>query len=130
MVDRIYVERRSGLMHEAKELFSDLTQYVGVRGLTGVRVLKRYDVEGLSHDQFLLAVSTVFSESQTDVLLSNLSIPEQDIAFVVAALPGQFDQLADSAQQCIQMQTLGRRPLVRTARVYILSGDLSDEDIA
>ena len=119
MVHRVYVERRPGLTREAEKLFSALTQHVGVQGLIGVRVLNRYDVEGLSREQFLHAVDTVFSEPQTDVVLYDLNIPQQDIAFAVSALPGQFDQRADSAQQCIQMQTQGKRPLVRTARVYI-----------
>jgi len=130
MVHRVYVERRPGLTREAEKLFSALTQHVGVQGLIGVRVLNRYDVEGLSREQFLHAVDTVFSEPQTDVVLYDLNIPQQDIAFAVSALPGQFDQRADSAQQCIQMQTQGKRPLVRTARVYILSGSLLPADVA
>ncbi len=130
MVDRIYVERKPGLTREAQEVFAQLTGHVGVKGLTGVRVINRYDVQGLSREQFLTAVSTVFSEPQTDVVYANLVIPEGDTAFAVSYLPGQFDQRADSAQQCIQMQTQGARPPVRTARVYILSGDLTDEDIA
>ncbi len=127
MVRRIYVEKKEGLRHEADGLFWELTTLVGIAALTGIRVLNRYDAEMEDGELFDRAVRTVFSEPQVDTVW--VELPEGN-AFAVEPLPGQFDQRADSASQCIQLMTKGERPLVRSAKVYILDGNLSENDIS
>ncbi len=129
MVYRIYVEKKPALANEAKGVFADLYELLGVKGLRGVRLLNRYDVENVSEELFRATTGTVFSEPQLDIVTEDL--PEGDFAavFAVEYLPGQFDQRADSAAQCIQIISCGERPTVRTARVYLLEGTLSAEDV-
>ncbi len=129
MVYRIYVEKREGLRNEASALFAELNGLLGIKALTSVRVLNRYDVENISEELFSEAVKTVFSEPQLDVATEELD-DKGGYVFAVEYLPGQFDQRADSAEQCIQIISCGERPLIRTAKVYVLCGDLSAEDIA
>ena len=128
MVRRIYVEKKPALRQEAAGLLNELRSLLGISALTGLRLLNRYDVEGLDEETFQRAVQTVFSEPQVDDATAALPA-EDDIAFAVEYLPGQFDQRADSASQCIQLMTQGDRPTVRTARVYLLSGDLTPADV-
>ena len=127
MVYRVYVEKKEGLRHEAAGCFSELKSLLGISALEGVRVLNRYDVELADQTLFDRAVRTVFSEPQVDNTFA--SLPEGGIAFAVEPLPGQFDQRADSASQCIQLMTKGDRPVVRTAKVYILEGTLHENDL-
>ncbi len=127
MVYRVYVEKKPGLDNEARELFSELTGLLGIKGLTGVRLLNRYDVENISEELFSTAVRSVFSEPQLDNV--TYALPEGGRIFAVEYLPGQFDQRADSAAQCIQLISLGNRPDVRSAKVYVLEGDVSDGDV-
>jgi len=128
MVRRIFVEKKEPLRHEAKGLLNELQGLLGITSLTGLRMVNRYDVEGLKKDVFERAVQTVFSEPQVDNATD--SLPEGEFTvFAVEALPGQFDQRADSASQCIQLMTQGDRPIVRTAKVYLLSGELSKADV-
>ena len=128
MVRRIYVEKKPALRHEAGAILGELRTLLGISSLTGLRLVNRYDVEGLDEDVFQRAVKTVFSEPQVDD--AGETLPEGDYtAFAVEYLPGQFDQRADSASQCIQLMTRGERPAVRTARVFLLSGDLSEADV-
>ncbi len=129
MVYRIYAEKKQGLDHEAASLKSELTQFLKLERLNGLRLLNRYDVEGIEEGLFETAVSTVFSEPQLDLVYRELPETEGTV-FAVEYLPGQFDQRADSAAQCIQLISQGERPRVRTAKVYILEGDLSEEDLA
>ncbi len=128
MVYRIYVEKKPGLDNEAKTLLSDATSLLGVKSLKNVRLLNRYDAENIDKELFGYAVKTVFSEPQLDVTYDT---PDLDGAYVFAVeyLPGQFDQRADSAAQCIQIISQGERPDVRSAKIYALYGDLSDDDI-
>ena len=130
MIRRLYVEKRPELAHEARGLLKELQDSLGLHGLKGLRVINRYDVEGLDEGQFVQAVNTVFSEPPVDLVSRDLPLREGERIFAVEPLPGQFDQRADSAMQCIQMQTLKDRPLVVTAKVYALSGSLTDQDIA
>ncbi len=129
MVYRIYVEKKEGFANEAAALYSDLTGLLQIKNLTGLRLLNRYDVERIEPALFETAKATVFSEPQVDIVTEE---PETQGAtvFAVEFLPGQFDQRADSAAQCIQIISRGERPLVRTARIYLLYGDLTAEDIA
>ena len=128
MVRRIYVEKKPTLRLEAAGLLNELRTILGISNLTDLRLINRYDVEGLEEDVFQRAVQTVFSEPQVDDTMTECPTGDFKV-FAVESLPGQFDQRADSASQCIQLMTQGDRPLVRTAKVYLLSGDLSVEDI-
>ncbi len=128
MVRRIYVEKKEGLRQEAAGQLSELRSVLGVASLSGLRILNRYDVELEDAAVFDRAVRTVFSEPQVDITSETL-LAGDHIAFAVEPLPGQFDQRADSASQCIQLMTKGDRPTVRTAKVYLLEGALSDSDI-
>ena len=128
MVYRVYVEKKEGLQHEAAGLLSEVKTLLGITALQGIRVLNRYDVELSDKALFDRAVRTVFSEPQVDNTFD--SLPQGDfVAFAVEALPGQFDQRADSASQCIQLMTKGDRPAVSTAKVYLLEGQLTAVDV-
>lgn len=128
MVFRIYTERKDGLRIEAKSLLDEMNNLLGITSLEGVRVLNRYDVENIDKDLFQKCKKTVFSEPQTDDLYEEL--PKTDAyVFCVEYLPGQFDQRADSAAQCIQIMSQGERPTVKTAKVYMLFGKLTNEEI-
>ena len=128
-VFRCYVEKRPGFAVEAQHLLGELRGPLGLTGLTGVRLLRRYDVEGVSRAVYEAARTTVLSEPQVDDVWDE-AVPEQDGAWdrllAVEALPGQYDQRADSCAQCIQMMTGGERPLVAAATVYLLTGSLTD----
>ena len=128
MVYRVYVEKKEALANEARALAEDLRAFLGIRGLTGLRLLNRYDLEGISRELFDYAVKTVLSEPQLDMVTDEL--PQGDMVFAVEYLPGQYDQRADSAAQCIQILSQGERPIVRTARVYVLEGALTQEQLA
>ena len=128
MVYRVYVEKKEGLRHEATGLLQELRGVLGVSSLDTIRVVNRYDVEMADEALFQRAVRTVFSEPQVDDATLELCCGDA-VAFAVEPLPGQFDQRADSASQCIQLMTRGDRPTVRTAKVYLLTGALSQEEI-
>ncbi len=130
MVYRVCVEKKSALAHEANGLLSELQNHVGITALESVRLINRYDVENIDEVLFDKAVRTIFSEPQLDDVSDALTVAEGDTVFAVEPLPGQFDQRADSAAQCIQLQSQGDRPTVRSAKVYILSGKLTDVDVA
>ncbi len=127
MVYRIYVEKKAELAHEANGLGNELKNLVGIKGLDSVRVINRYDVENIDEELFEKAVRTIFSEPQLDIVTTELNA--EGTVFAVEPLPGQFDQRADSAAQCIQLQSQGDRPTVRSAKVYVLDGDISSEDV-
>ena len=129
MVYRIYVEKRKELAHEAKALCSDLKNLLGIANLENIRILNRYDADNIDKELFDYCKGTVFSEPQLDIVTDEIENADSDTVFAVEFLPGQFDQRADSAAQCIQIISQKDRPLIRTAKVYILSGKLTDEDI-
>ncbi len=129
MVYRVYVEKKAELANEARNLLGEIKNLLFINELTGLRLMNRYDVENIEKPLFDTAVNTVFSEPQLDIVTYEL--PEDGATvFAVEYLPGQFDQRADSAAQCIQLFSQGERPTVRTARVYLLYGNLTDEQIA
>ncbi len=130
MVYRIYVEKRAELAHEANALCSELKNLLGISTLSSVRILNRYDAENIAPELFEEAVRSVFSEPQLDITTSDLPQKEGEAVFAVEYLPGQFDQRADSAAQCIQIISQGERPIIRTAKVYLLGGALTDADLA
>ena len=130
-VFRCYTEKREGFDVEAKALLKDLTGTLGVTNLTGLRLLNRYDVEGIDEETYAAARAGVFSEPQCDNCYDEElpALGEGVTVLAVESLPGQYDQRADSCAQCIQMITCGDRPLIRTAHIYVLSGELTDEDL-
>ena len=127
MVYRVYVEKKAGQTHEANALQREIQDFLGIRGLTGLRVVNRYDAENIDKELFDSAVNTVFSEPQVDTVFYD--VPGGDVVFAVEPLPGQYDQRADSAAQCIQIISQGNRPTIRTAKVYVLSGALGEADV-
>ncbi len=128
MVYRVYVEKKTGLAHEAAALLSELRTLLGIESLEAVRLFNRYDVDNIETEVFRRAVNTVLSEPQLDNVYESIDT-KADVVFAVEYLPGQFDQRADSAAQCIQIMSCGERPIIRTAKVYALSGKLSEGDI-
>ena len=130
MVSRVYVEKKPGFDVEARHLARELRDILGIEGLAGLRLVNRYDVEGISDELFAHCVPTVFSEPQSDVATLELPDPKGAAVFAVEYLPGQFDQRAESASECIQLISQGERPEVRSAKVYMLEGTLSEEDVA
>ncbi|MBO5938213.1 MAG: phosphoribosylformylglycinamidine synthase [Clostridia bacterium] len=129
MVYRLYVEKKAELANEARNLFGEIKNLLFINELTDLRLMNRYDVENIEKPLFDYAVRTVFSEPQLDIVTYELPTDGATV-FAVEYLPGQFDQRADSAAQCIQLFSQGERPTVRTARVYLLYGNLTEEQIA
>ena len=128
MVYRVYVEKRAPYDEEAQRALAEFTSLPGVKGLTGLRLLNRYDVEGIDEELFKKCLPVVFSEPQVDDVLYEL--PAAGAVFAVEYLPGQFDQRADSCAECIQLISGGDRPSVLSAKVYLLDGDVSGEALA
>ena len=129
MVYRVFVEKKKELANEAKALLSDARTLLGITELQDVRVLNRYDAENITAELFAYATQTVFSEPQLDIVTNDTDFGDA-VVFAVEFLPGQFDQRADSAAQCIQIISQGDRPTVRTAKIYALYGDLSEAQVA
>ena len=129
MVYRIFVEKKAGLDNEARALLSEANNLLGISSLENVRLFNRYDAENITEELFGYAVNTVFSEPQLDTVYAEMNLPDACI-FAVEPLPGQFDQRADSAAQCIQILSQGDRPTIRSAKVYALYGKLTEEEIA
>ncbi len=127
-VKRIYVEKKEPYAVTAKELAEEIKSYLGINTLTGVRVLVRYDIENLSDETYKRALTTVFSEPPVDVVYEE-DVPydrENDRVFSVEYLPGQFDQRADSAEQCVRFLNENESPVIKTATTYILQGTMTD----
>ena len=130
-VRRIYVEKKRPYAVAASQLLEDIRDFLGVTGIEDVRILIRYDVENISDEVFEKACRTVFSEPPVDDLyLETIEIPAGARVFSVEPLPGQFDQRADSAVQCVQFLNEVEKPIVRTAKTYILTGSISDDEFA
>ena len=128
MVYRIFVEKKPELAQEARNLKEDINSLLRIEGLEKLRILNRYDVENISPELFDYAVKTVLSEPQLDMVSYELEAEGAQV-FAVEYLPGQFDQRADSAAQCIQIISQAQRPEVRSAKVYLLYGQLGDEQL-
>ena len=129
MVYRVFVEKKVGLDNEAQGLLSEARNLLGIASLENLRLFNRYDAENISKELFDYAVKAVFSEPQLDTASASVELPGATV-FAVESLPGQFDQRADSAAQCIQIISQGERPLIRTAKVYALYGNLTQEELA
>jgi len=129
-VRRVYVEKKPAFAVQAKDLRHELRKYLGVSGLTGVRVLIRYDVENISDDVFEKACKTVFAEPPVDTLYKeSFEMAENARTFSVEFLPGQFDQRADSAVQCVKFLNEEEEPVIRSATTYVIEGEVSDEEL-
>ena len=129
MVYRIYVEKKAGLDNEAVALKNEISTFLGIKSVDRVRILNRYDAENITEELFNYAVGAVFSEPQLDDTYTELSLDGAKV-FATEFLPGQFDQRADSAAQCIQLISQGEKPGVASARVYMLYGNINDEELA
>ena len=129
MVYRIFVEKKEGLAHEAISLLSDVNSLLLIDSVKNIRILNRYDVENIDKDLFDYCKMTVFAEPQLDIVTDSFA-DENATVFAVEYLPGQFDQRADSAAQCIQIISKGDRPLVKTAKIYAIYGDVSADELA
>ena len=129
-VTRIFVEKKPGFDIEARHIKTNLTEHLGIKGIESLRLLHRYDVEGLSEDEQQAANRIVFSEPNVDNLYDEtLQFPAGSHVLAMEYLPGQYDQRADSAAQCVQLLTQGERPQVTTARVIVLTGNLSPQEL-
>ncbi|MBK1818160.1 phosphoribosylformylglycinamidine synthase [Luteolibacter yonseiensis] len=128
-MNRIFVEKKAGHNAEASHLLHDLHESLVLPGLKAVRIVQRYDVDGLSDEEFTSAVGLILSEPQVDDTSCTLAIGEDETAFAVEFLPGQFDQRADSAAQCVQILTGKERPLVASAKIILLQGTLTADEI-
>ena len=130
-VKRVYVEKKAPFAVKAKELQEEIGNYLDIKSVTGVRIFIRYDVENLSDTVFEQALSCVFSEPPVDdYYLETIEIPVGNRVFSVEFLPGQFDQRADSAVQCIRFLKEDEEPVIRTAVTYMIAGDLTDQEFA
>ena len=130
-VKRVFVEKKKPFAVNAKELHDEITGYLGIKTITDVRVLIRYDIENLSEETYKKALTTVFSEPPVDdVYEGTFPAGKDDFVFSVEYLPGQFDQRADSAEQCVKFLNENETPVIKTATTYIISGKLTDDDKA
>lgn len=128
-VKRIFVEKRKGFDVEAVNLLADLKQNLGIKNAEAVRIINRYDISGLDGESFEKAKNTILSETNADTVYDEkISIGDEFKVFAMEYLPGQYDQRADSAAQCVQLLTQGERPQVVTAKIIAVSGDISDAD--
>ena len=127
MVYRVYVEKKKELANEAGTLLEEARSLLGIKGLEDVRIINRYDAENISEELFDYAKKTVFSEPQLDLVSDSVDTTGARV-FLTEYLPGQYDQRADSAAQCIQLISKGNRPAVRTAKMILLYGDVSDAE--
>lgn len=129
MVYRVYVEKKKGLTAEADGMTADAKNLLMIDGIEKIRILNRYDVENIDEELFEKCKKTVFSEPQLDDIYDHIGEKDDCTVFAVEYLPGQFDQRADSAAQCIQIISKGERPLVKTAKVYMIYGNVSQNEI-
>ena len=127
-VYRIFVEKKKGNDIEAMQILTDLRQNVGITALTGLRLINRYDVQGVSEAEFRRAVHGVFAEDNLDNTADEVTFAPGERVFAMEFLPGQYDQRADSAAQCIQLLTAGECPRVASAKVIALAGDITDAE--
>ena len=126
-VRRVYVEKKPGFAVQAEELQAEIRSYLGIKTVTGVRVLTRYDIENVSDETYKKALGTIFSEPPVDNVYEESFTYENARVFSVESLPGQFDQRADSAEQCVKILNEVEEPIIRTAVTYVIIGEINDE---
>ena len=130
-VKRIYVEKKEPFAIRAKELKEELINYLNINTLQKVRVLARYDVENISVQTYQTSLGTVFSEPPIDYLYEEtFPFNKEDKVFTIEYLPGQFDQRADSAKQCVKLLNENKEPIIKSAATYVFSGNLSEEEFS
>ena len=128
-VKRVYVEKKPDFAVQAKELKHEISSYLGIKTVTGVHVFIRYDVENISDEVFDKACGCVFSEPPVDILYKEeIPMAEGARVFSVEYLPGQFDQRADSAVQCVQFLKEDEQPIIKSATTYVIEGEITDEE--
>ncbi|WP_085832080.1 phosphoribosylformylglycinamidine synthase [Clostridium merdae] len=130
-VIRVFVEKKPGFHVEAQHLKEDLQRNLGITGLQEVRIVNRYDISGLTPEEFEAARGTIFSEPNADNIYDEqYPVPKGALVFAMEFLPGQYDQRADSAAQCVQLLTQGERPQVATAKMIVLQGSVSKKELS
>ncbi len=130
-VRRVYVEKKPDFAVKANELREEIESYLGIDTVTDVRVLIRYDMENLSDETYRTALATIFSEPPVDeVYEETFPRNEGDVVFAVEYLPGQFDQRADSAEQCVKLLKEDEEPVIKSATTYVISGTLTEAEAA
>lgn len=128
-VRRIFIEKKKGFDTEAEQLFYDLNQSLGIKGLMEVRIASRYDIQGLSNMAYEKALRNIFSEPNIDLVYEENLVADHDYkVFGVEYLPGQYDQRADSAAQCIEILTTGEKPIIKTAKIIMLKGNITEDE--
>ncbi len=128
MIDRVLVKKRDGFNVEAGKVLSELRDFLGIKSVQGLEIVNRYDIEGISSEALNKSLNVVFSEPAVDEILEEL--PVADVVIATELLPGQFDMRANSASECVQLLCGCARPTVRCAKIYLLKGDLSQDEIA
>ncbi len=128
-VRRIYVEKKEPYAVRARELLEEIRSYLGIPGVTRVRVLVRYDIENISDETYARALTSVFSEPPVDDVYEKIFDAHGAVVFSVEYLPGQFDQRADSAEQCVKLLNEAEEPIIRTATTYVIEGTLSEDEL-
>ncbi|TCO75233.1 phosphoribosylformylglycinamidine synthase [Marinisporobacter balticus] len=127
-VRRIFVEKKQGFDVEAKHLYTKLVENLGIKELKGVRILHRYDISGISNEEYIKTKGTIFSEPNVDdVYDENFEYSDSDRVFAMAYLPGQYDQRADSAEQCVQLFTQKEKPTIITGKIIVLEGEITED---
>jgi phosphoribosylformylglycinamidine synthase len=130
MVKRIFVQKKEGFNVEAKEILNDIRENLKLTNLEDLKILNRYDVENISEEIFEKAKNTIFSEPQVDICYEEeFKINPREKVFGVEFLPGQFDQRANSLSECLQLVAGGEKPVAKSAKIYVLCGDLNDEEV-
>ena len=130
-VKRVFVEKKPAFAVKAKELHEEIEGYLGIKTVTNVRVLIRYDIENISEETYKESLTTVFSEAPVDYLYEEDFVKnKEDFVFAVEYLPGQFDQRADSAVQCVRFLNEDENPVIKTATVYVIEGSVTEEEAA
>ena len=128
-VKRIFVEKRPGFDVEAQNLLADLQNNLGLKNAEKVRIINRYDISGLDGDDFEKAKNTILSETNADTVYDEILPEDKDFrVFATEYLPGQYDQRADSASQCVQLLTQGERPQVVSAKLIAVKGNITDDE--
>jgi len=129
-IKRIFVEKKKGYDIEAKHLFNDIKENLGIENLKDLRIINRYDIEGISDEYYELTKNTIFSEPPVDnIYKENFTFSDDEVIFAMEYLPGQYDQRADSAMQCVQIVTGEEMPLISVAKVFVLKGNINNSDI-
>ena len=128
-IKRLYVEKKPGCDVEAQHLLEDLKENIGVTGLTSLRILQRYDMEGISEKDYQSAKNTIFSEPPVDYVYEDAPFSAGEHVFATEYLPGQYDQRADSAIQCVQLISQAEKPTIAVAKVFALKGEISVEEL-